>query len=626
MSSHDLRLGFFPMPYPDEIFYSVLCRYHVRSANPSVYQTNRELWGKNVGVSLLFPSGIERIAEKIPPQANLTAERFITENTIFPFLKPFLPRERAERLFEAMKNGASGHRNMSNLSGFSRLKFARQPNLRYCEACMSADSSAYGEPYWHRLHQLPGIYICPKHQAPLLNSGILTSLLPGGFYPLLPEYQNKEQPAYFAPIAKQLAELADDAIWVLQNGSLMDCYEDTLKRHDVWLRAKGFRGWDGKTWHKKLYPAVVGFYGRDFLTLLDAYDQSIRPWTQRLLQQQNDLIYPAYHLLLMRFLSGSATSFFHDDCEKPLPFGKAPWPCRNKICGYHLQDVIEQIEMKCVKGQYKAIFSCPHCGMIYRRKSAMPKERQYAGQIDVLDYGRLWETRLKEMLSQGKPITVVARALYCDVHTVLKFGVAFGLVPPERLKQRKPYVPQNRPPKRKDEGRAHHRKAWKTAVTMHPEASRSELILLAHKSYEWLRANDLEWFEKNAPAPKKATADWKMRDEEYAELVKAAVTEIKGSPGKPIWANRSAVGRKSGITGLHGKITSGNLPQTAAYLAQALETMTEWRKRKILWAVQTLEEQGKTLTLNKIKLMACISSEAFKPLVPFATISMEKEQ
>ena len=139
MSFENAPLRFFPTPYPDEIFYSVLCRYHARGGNPSVYQTNRELWGKNIGKSLLLPSGIEYLAKRLPSQAGLTSERFIAENTVYPFLKPFILRERDEVLFEAMKNGTTGRTNLHNLSGFSRLRFTRQLYLRYCTQCMRED-------------------------------------------------------------------------------------------------------------------------------------------------------------------------------------------------------------------------------------------------------------------------------------------------------------------------------------------------------------------------------------------------------------------------------------------------------------------------------------------------------
>ena len=38
-------LQYFPTPYPDELWYSVLGRYHVRSGNPNSATTLRELFG-----------------------------------------------------------------------------------------------------------------------------------------------------------------------------------------------------------------------------------------------------------------------------------------------------------------------------------------------------------------------------------------------------------------------------------------------------------------------------------------------------------------------------------------------------------------------------------------------------
>ena len=41
------QLPFFPTPYPDESFYSILCRYHVRSGAPTSASTINRLFGKN---------------------------------------------------------------------------------------------------------------------------------------------------------------------------------------------------------------------------------------------------------------------------------------------------------------------------------------------------------------------------------------------------------------------------------------------------------------------------------------------------------------------------------------------------------------------------------------------------
>ena len=45
-------LHWFPTPYPDELLYSVLARYHVRSGNTSRKMTTEELFGKRTIIAV----------------------------------------------------------------------------------------------------------------------------------------------------------------------------------------------------------------------------------------------------------------------------------------------------------------------------------------------------------------------------------------------------------------------------------------------------------------------------------------------------------------------------------------------------------------------------------------------
>ena len=36
-------IPFFPAPYPDELWYSVICRYHIRSGNPSIITATKAI-------------------------------------------------------------------------------------------------------------------------------------------------------------------------------------------------------------------------------------------------------------------------------------------------------------------------------------------------------------------------------------------------------------------------------------------------------------------------------------------------------------------------------------------------------------------------------------------------------
>jgi len=47
--------------------------------------------------------------------------------------------------------------------------------LRYCPICAEADRERYGESYWHRVHQMQGVDICPYHHCRLVDSSVLIS-------------------------------------------------------------------------------------------------------------------------------------------------------------------------------------------------------------------------------------------------------------------------------------------------------------------------------------------------------------------------------------------------------------------------------------------------------------------
>lgn len=45
---------------------------------------------------------------------------------------------------------------------YSANRFAR-PDAYFCPTCVDSDAVHYGTSYWHRSHQLPGMYVCPTH-------------------------------------------------------------------------------------------------------------------------------------------------------------------------------------------------------------------------------------------------------------------------------------------------------------------------------------------------------------------------------------------------------------------------------------------------------------------------------
>ena len=607
------RLSFFPTPHPDEILYSVLCRYHIRCGVPSAPQTNLALWGNRYGKKLFLPDAIENMAGQIPCEANLTAEYFAERTTILPLLKPFLRQSKYDDLFRAMKFGDP---DIYNIVSFSKVFTLQHRYLRYCPECVEIDAKMCGEPYWHRVHQLPGVYICPIHGVITVESDIKYDDLRNDFYPLLFALSEPAQ-MYDPDITVKLLDISHDMAWLLQHRYDLQYLEHTDELYDNRLRVKEYRAHNGKTSVKKLAQDIVDYYGRGFLDMLDAYNSGACIWIKRIIERKQHFQHPLYHMLLMRFLSGSVSKFFTDAKEKPpeyLPFGISPYPCRNYVCEYHLQDVIQQIVITRANGEAQATFSCPHCGFAYRRKGKVPKERQYYGQINIVDYGWKWEKEVTMLLYFDESPYKIARDFHCDVRTILTFGVERGILPAERRIERNPYIPVDLPQERADfdTQRELYRERWLAAINANPAVTRKELRVLDSKADQWLHLHDAGWLEQNSPPSKKTIPSWADRDDEYLEKITEAIKQILAYPGRPKQVSIAFIGKQAGIIKPHTRLMSDKLPKTKAFIEKNIETLEQWQRRKIIWAVKQMREQGEIRTVYKVRHAACIEDKERK--------------
>ena len=154
-------LTYFPTPYPDELWYSVISRYLVRSGVKNSAPVLFELYGQYKIPLELFPStGPYRIAQKLPVGV-IDCKTILLEHTLLPYLTRFVSEDKkAQALNSLMKgNPAESLYFVSN----------EWQGLQYCPICYREDSQRYGEPYWHREHQISLMPLCPKHKCRLLR-------------------------------------------------------------------------------------------------------------------------------------------------------------------------------------------------------------------------------------------------------------------------------------------------------------------------------------------------------------------------------------------------------------------------------------------------------------------------
>ena len=160
-------MPFFIEPYPDELVYSWFARYGVRTG-----YTHYRAIAEDLFVSNSAKPNLEFIIE-LNQEAYDTITKYkpfddiIKQHTMFPYYVRFLPKERR---VEAYKLLLKMDKKYNDVLYSRRYKTRCRQSLRYCPMCVEEDRNKYGETYWHRIHQLDHIDVCPVHGCYLQDS------------------------------------------------------------------------------------------------------------------------------------------------------------------------------------------------------------------------------------------------------------------------------------------------------------------------------------------------------------------------------------------------------------------------------------------------------------------------
>ena len=161
-------IGYFPEPYPDELVYSLLARYCAKSgylgyvcAAEDIFQNTWNL--PNIEFLNEYKPEVYQRLEK-----NTGMRHIVMEHTMFPVYGRFLPKERRQAAYNALLLGKGNYHNLLPQNKWKQ----NDRYLRYCPVCVKADREKYGETFWHRIHQIYGLNICPKHLCRLYDSSV----------------------------------------------------------------------------------------------------------------------------------------------------------------------------------------------------------------------------------------------------------------------------------------------------------------------------------------------------------------------------------------------------------------------------------------------------------------------
>lgn len=157
-------------PYPDELLYSVLARslYHLGCESPK--RGLEMLFGvRDVVTTPDLPTFLPLLGW-LWQRWRVGSRDVALRSTTLPYYLAFRSAEQRHKAVSAMAEGVP-HLIVS--LGIAANRVERPLSLRYCPACIDQDVATFGEPYWRRVHQLPGVWVCPEHEVPVHSSSVL---------------------------------------------------------------------------------------------------------------------------------------------------------------------------------------------------------------------------------------------------------------------------------------------------------------------------------------------------------------------------------------------------------------------------------------------------------------------
>ena len=264
---------------------------------------------RDTDVGSFFPNNsIHKILAQLPP-GFLPAQEIALQHTLLPFLLRFQPADRKAAILEAFLIGEDMRPRYLRAT-----RDIKPRSMRYCPVCVREDTQTYGEPYWHREHQIGLMPLCPRHRCRLRDKPIPNTRPLGAQYLPL-DGQDWAEPDYGAlgyetaltgtlyayltmPYDLSPNREADNLARSMENAGLLN--EDSIRK-------QAFNT-------EKLYAALVDKYGHE---LVEHYfgDHITKAHALRL---RHYLIYSAEEYALLTTMLGQGPELLFSQESVPL--------------------------------------------------------------------------------------------------------------------------------------------------------------------------------------------------------------------------------------------------------------------------------------------------------------------
>lgn len=593
----------FPTPYPDELLYSVLARYHVRSGNTSPKMTTEDLFGKRTVRSVWdLPANLNALLDNTG--SYWSAEELIFNYTMYPYYAAFLLPNQAKKVKQSMMDnkGETIHTRIGIAASNVKLK----EKLWVCNECIEEDMKTYGETYWRRVHQCPSVYFCPKHETILEETEVSARSFNQHEY-IIASPELKRKKANLKEMKKEetqtLIEIAKASYMLLTNKYHQTMDNTLRKKYIETLKQNNYATPNGTVKREKLYRSFKAKFSEQLLELLQSsIEFEETNWLTMIFQKHRKAFHPLRHLLVILFFDTDLDHLF--DKKEYHPFGKGPWLCLNPACSNFQQAVVKNLKITIDYDTRKPVgtFQCD-CGFVYSRKGPDKDKNDKFHIGRIKEYGTVWKAKLSELVSEGKTLTEISKDLHSDRTTIKKYAAKLELNVPwkspkiEQKNNEKPLVDFDKElTERKDQ--------WIQLQKEYPEKSKTELRKIAPDVYTFLYRHDRNWLTefsptKKKPQPHKPRINWEKRDEEIVQALKKVLQTWDTDDDKPIRITCTSLGTKINKLSLLQSYGE-KLPITMKFISEVSEDIVTFQKRRVEFWIQKLNEESEPITEWKV--------------------------
>ncbi|MCM3737006.1 TnsD family transposase [Bacillus cytotoxicus] len=606
-------LTFFTNPYPDELIYSAIARYHFYSGNIDCKDTLEEVFqSRSVIPSVEIGSHFAILAEQLG--SNYSVETILANHTIHPYYAMFLTKQRQQDILRDVANdGQALYTRLGMVAG----SICRKAGLYYCAECTKSDVEQFGEPYIHREHQLQGIDYCPHHEVQLRKYSVdKTSRIEYIRF----ELKNMNLSSIYKgdSFAEISIYLSKQAYKLLQLPLHKFSREDIKLKYRALLCELNLITVSNRVRQKELYQAFKSKFPEGFL---EKYESTLNiadeyNWLKVITRNTKRHVHPFRHLLMLYFLEQDIDDFVNQKAHVG-PFGVGPWPCLNNAATHYRELVIPSVE---VTREFKSTapigtFRCS-CGFIYARKGPdlSLEDRFRIGRVKV--FGDVWKSKLKQLSTRKLSKREIARELGVDSKTVKRYLEGHEVVSNQVKMGNKELLEQ-------------YKNEMIEGIRKFPNLSRTALRERFKKQYMFLYWHDKEWLMKNLPIKQKKlertkTVDWDKRDREYAVRIETLYKELLAKE-RPIRVTISAIGKRLGILA-NLERHSDKLSQTKELLEAITESVEQFQIRRCCKVIDQMITMNELVTLWKVQRIAAVKTHHFHEIKPKLEEYLKRKQ